>query len=324
MNYYSTNKIRKAFINTTKNPKFQKQILAFYSDMNIFDKLNVENLYLPKGTDEVHISQDDFEKIILLGSIKLERGFKVKRVGVSNPDIYKEMEHFKVNNLIDVKRAISKKMKDGNSIRVLDRLKKSRLALKEKHIREMPEDIEQKRIVSIDFEFSHKKSLITEMGMTVKQGDNTISKHYLIDTAYQTKSNSSLQKRFRYGETEIISLDKMTDIIKSQLSIADYALFHSHQEDIKLFNIHGIWLDDYNQLKILDTQTFHGKQRPLHELLTQYEITHAKSEMHNSGNDAYYTVKLLEKLNNKPKSEVTIDIMPAVENKAKPKMSFKT
>lgn len=323
MNYYSTNKIRKAFINTTKNPKFQKQILAFYSDMNIFDKLNVENLYLPKGTDEVHISQDDFEKIILLGSVKLDRGFKIKRVGVANPDIYKEMEHFKVNNLIDVKRAISQKMKDGNSIRVLDRLKKSRLALKDKHLREMPEDIEQKRIVSIDFEFSHKKSLITEMGMTVKQGDNMISKHYLIDTAYQTKSDSSLQKRFRYGETEIISLDKMTEIIKNQLSIADYALFHSHQEDIKLFNIHGIWLDDYSKLNILDTQTFHGKQKPLHELLTEYGIEYTKKELHNSGNDAYYTVKLLEKLNNKPTPEMVVELLTAVESKTKPKMNLK-
>lgn len=315
MNYYSINKIRKAFINTTKNPKFQKQILAFYNDMNIFNNLNVKNLYLPKATDEVYISQDDFEKIILLGSIKLERGFKIKRVGVSNPDIYKEMEHFKVDNLVDVKRSISQKMKDGNSIRVLDRLKKSRQALKDKHLREIPEDIEQKRIVSIDFEFSHKKSLITEMGMTIKQGDNMISKHYLIDTAYQTKSDSSLQKRFRYGETEIISLDKMTEIVKSQLSIADYALFHSHQEDIKLFNIHGIWLDDYNQLNILDTQTFHGKQRPLHELLTEYGIEYTKKELHNSGNDAYYTVKLLEKLNQKQTQKLVVDAISTVEKK---------
>jgi hypothetical protein len=161
------------------------------------------------------------------------------------------------------------------------------------------------------------------MGMTVKQGDNMISKHYLIDTAYQTKSDSSLQKRFRYGETEIISLDKMTDIVKNQLSIADYALFHSHQEDIKLFNIHGIWLDDYSQLNILDTQTFHGKQKPLHELLTEYGIEYTKKELHNSGNDAYYTVKLLEKLNSKPTPEVAIEVDPPLENKIKPKTSLK-
>lgn len=323
MNYYSTNKIRKSLGNTTKNPKYIKQIHNFYSDANIFNHLSVENVYFPKATDEIHISEDDFEKINVLAALKLNRGFKTKRVGMANPEIYGEMEHYKVNNLVDVNKALSLKVKAGGTIRFDQKVANAKASLKNKLMKELPTDIEEKRIVSIDFEFSNKKDLITEMGMTIKQGDSTISKHYLINTAYESKSDSSLQRRFRYGETEIISLEKMTEIVKSQLSIADYALFHSHQEDIKLFNIHGIWLDDYNQLNILDTQTFHGKQRPLHELLTEYGIEYTKKELHNSGNDAYYTVKLLEKLNNKPTPEVVVELMNAVENKTKPKIGLK-
>jgi DNA polymerase II large subunit len=58
-------------------------------------------------------------------------------------------------------------------------------------------------------------------------------------------------------------------------------------------------------------------------MLTEFEIDHTKKEMHNSGNDAYYTVKLLEKLNIKPIPETVIEIITTVENKIKPKMSIK-
>lgn len=324
MNYYSTNKIRKSLGNTTKNPKSKKQINDFYSDVNIFNILNVENVYLPKGTDEIHISQDDFEKINLLAALKLERGFKTKRVGMANPEIYKEMEAFKVSCIGDVRKAISTKMKEVGGVRLDQKMSMTKTAIKKKLINTIPDDIESKRIVSIDFEFSNKRDLITEMGMTIKQGDNLISKHYLIDTAYESKSDSSLQRRFRFGQTGVITLDQMAEIIKKQLAVADYALFHAHKEDLRLFGVHGIWISDYPQLNILDTQIFYGKQKPLQEMLTEFEIDHTKKEMHNSGNDAYYTVKLLEKLNIKPIPETVIEIITTVEKKIKPKMSIKS
>jgi hypothetical protein len=319
MNYYSTNKIRKSLGNTTKNPKYIKQIYEFYSDSNIFNSLGVEKLYLPKGTDEIHISQDDFEKINLFASLKLERGFKVKRVGMANPEIYKEMEEFKVESIGDVRKAISRKMKEVGGFRLEYKMSLAKTSLKKKLVNEIPVDIEDKRIMSIDFEFSNKKDLITEMGLTIKQGDNIMSTHYLIDTAYETKSDSSLQKRFRFGQTEIITLDQMIDIVKSQLDLADYALFHDHKEDLRLFAIHGIWINDYPQLNILDTQVIYGKQKPLQELLTEYEIDYTKKEMHNSGNDAYYTVKLLEKILNNSKQNQ--EIIEEVKIKSKIKLN---
>lgn len=323
MNYYSTNKIRKSLCNTTKNPKIIKQIHNFYTDLNIFNNLNIENVYLPKGTDEIHISEDDFEKINLLGALKLGRGFKTKRVGKANPEIYKEMVQFKVSSLGEVKKAISSKLKEGGTVKLDQKIAIAKAFLKHNLVNEMPSDIEDKRIVSIDFEFSNKKDLITEMGMTLKQGDNIISKHYLIDTAYESKSDSSLQRRFRFGKTEIISLDKMNEIIKAQLILADYALFHSHQEDLRLFSIHGIWINEYPQLKVIDTQKIEGKQKPLNEMLTDYGIEYSKKELHNSGNDAYYTVKLLENMNNKKKPELTIETKPLVVPKTKTKNNIK-
>lgn len=322
MNYYSTNKIRKSLGNTTKDPKKKKQIIDFYSDSNIFNILKVEKVYFPKGTDEIHISQDDFEKINLFATLKMERGFKVKRVGMANPEIYKEMEEFTVSNIGDVRRAMSTKMKEVGGVRLSEKISITKTALKKMMVNTMPEDIEEKRIVSIDFEFSNKKDLITEMGMTVKQGDNMIPKHYLIDTAYKTKSDSSLQRRFRFGKTEIISLDTMTDIIKGQLELADYALFHSHQEDLRLFGIHGIWISDFKNLQIIDTQRLEGRQKPLQTMLHEYDIDHVKTEMHNSGNDAYYTIKLLEKMNNKKQPEMVDVVIPIIEHKNKPKMSL--
>lgn len=320
MDYFSTSKIRKTLLNTTKDPKLKKKILDFYSDSNIFNVLNVNKVYVPKGTDEIHISGDDFEKINLLAKLKLDRFYKTKRVGKANPEIYKEMLEFKVSSLGDVKREVASKMKEDGGVRLTTKIAVAKAALKKKIIKELPDDLNEKRIVSIDFEFSNKKDLITEMGMTIKQGDNMISKHYLIESAYQIKSDGALQRRFRQGQTEIISLDAMTDIIKKQVALADYALFHDHSEDMRLFNIHGIWVNEYPKLNILDTQIFHGKQRPLKELLETYGVEYKKTEMHNSGNDAYYTMKLLEKINTKP--EATIVQEQTVDNKTKPKLKI--
>jgi len=318
MNYYSTNKIRKSLANTTKSPRKKKQIMDFYSDSNIFNILKVQKVYFPKNTDEIHISQDDFEKINLFATLKMERGFSVKRVGMANPEIYKEMEEFTVANIGDVRKAILAKMKAIGGERLAQKLSNVKKALKKMLVNTLPADIERKRIVSIDFEFSNKKDLITEMGMTVKQGENMISKHYLIDTAYESKSDGSLQRRFRFGKTEIISLDKMTDIIKGQLELADYVLFHSHQEDLRLFGIHGIWISDFKNLQIIDTQRLEGCQKTLQSMLTEYEIDHSKKEMHNSGNDAYYTIKLLDKMNQKPQPQ-SIEV---IEPKNKPKFKL--
>lgn len=115
----------------------------------------------------------------------------------------------------------------------------------------------------------------------------------------------------------------MTDIIKGQLELADYALFHSHQEDLRLFGIHGIWISDFKNLQIIDTQRLEGRQKPLQTMLNEYDIAHTKTEMHNSGNDAYYTIKLLEKMNHKTQPEIEKIIEPNIESKNKPKMSFK-
>lgn len=317
MDYFSTSKIRKSLLNTTKDPKLKKKISDFYSDSNIFNVLNVNKVYIPKGTDEIHISEDDFEKINLLAKLKLDRFYKTKRVGKANPEIYKEMVEFKVSSIGDVKREVALKMKEDGGVRLTTKIAVAKAALKQKLIKELPDDLNEKRIVSIDFEFSNKKDLITEMGMTIKQGDDMISKHYLIESAYQIKSDGALQRRFRQGKTEIISLDTMTDIIKKQLALADYALFHDHGEDMRLFNVHGIWINEYQKLNILDTQVLHGKQRPLQELLETYEIEHKKTEMHNSGNDAYYTMKLLDKLNINNNLELAVDINLTAEKKTK-------
>jgi len=317
MNYFSTNKIRKSLVNTAKDPKDKKNILEFFSDDSIFNKLNVNKLYIPKGTDEIHISQDDFEKLILLAALKINRKFKSKRVGTANPEIYKEMESFNVSNLNEVKNIIASKMENGDAIKLVEQISTAATALKEKLVKEMPEKLNEKRIVSIDFEFSNKKDLITEMGVTVKQGDNIISKHYLIKGAYQIKSDASLQRRFRFGKTEKVSVDQMKDIINKQLELADYALFHAHKEDMRLLGIYGIWINEYPKLNILDTQLLEGRLMPLQRMLDKYEIEHAGKELHNSGNDAYYTMKLLEKLNIKSNPELTVDIDSIVENKRK-------
>lgn len=58
-------------------------------------------------------------------------------------------------------------------------------------------------------------------------------------------------------------------------------------------------------------------------MLNEYDIAHAKTEMHNSGNDAYYTIKLLEKMNIKPQPEIKKVVEPTIAHKNKPKIRLR-
>ncbi len=301
MNYFNTNKIRRTLSNTTKDSNIKSKINSFFSNQNIFNNLDVKKVYIPKDSDEIHISQDDFEKIILLASLKLKRTFKAKAVGIANQEIFKEMEEFKVSSLSEVNKIISLKIENNGIVKITEKLSMTKEALKNKLLKEIPDEINKKRILSIDFEFSNKNDLITEMGITIKDGEKIVSKHYLIKGAYQIKSDLSLQKRFRFGKTEKISVEKMQEILKEELNKADYCVFHSYKEDIRLLGIYGIWISDYQKVNILDTQILNGKITSLQSMLDKYEINHTKKELHNSGNDAYYTIKLLENMIQKDK-----------------------
>lgn len=154
-------------------------------------------------------------------------------------------------------------------------------------------EIEGKRLVSLDVEkfvFAHH---ILEFGITVFENGRLTTFHYIIKE-YLNKSNkkvSKLDKRefYNFGESILISIDELSDILNSHVTIDSILVGHSVHNDLKM-------LGDYYtcNVKIADTQMMEGNRKSLQALLEMFQIEH--SNLHNSGNDAYYTMLALLKM----------------------------
>lgn len=326
MNLYSTRKIRKAFVSLSKEPNVRKKINNYFSDESIFNRLGVKECHIPAASDEIFITEDDLSKISLLGKLKYDKFFSVKKVPKANLDIHSNPEKFEVKSFSELLKILKTKQKMDNIVPLNKRIQIQRSTIKEKLLHEMPNDLAQAKIVSLDFEFFQSKEMITEFGISVKEGDIVNSYHYLLKNAHEIKSDTSLQRKFRFGETKVVTIDEMKVIINDHLTSADYLLFHDYIADYKLLNLYGMPLDKFENLKIIDTQFMHRdinnltsyKGITLSELLTEANIEHKKSVLHNSGNDARYTLELLIKYNDKTPSidiEISPDILPVISIK---------
>lgn len=104
--------------------------------------------------------------------------------------------------------------------------------------------------------------------------------------------------KFNFGQSRFLSLKSALNYVKSVLNTPDSCLIgHNIKADIKfLKNVSASKLD----LPIFDTQIIY-KQATLSDnlfglvrVLNEIEIPH--SNLHNAGNDAYYTLEVFKKL----------------------------
>lgn len=171
-------------------------------------------------------------------------------------------------------------------------------------------EINHKKIISIDFEFKildNEGFFVTECGISISNKGVVSNQHFLIKENYQTKRGykAYLQEQFLFGKTRIIPEDMLGEILEKNLENADIVIFHEKREDIQILEQFGIELVNSEKLSIMDTQlcykrhfidtTEKNKQRiTLEDLLEGLKI---KNEfLHNSGNDAHYTLQLLLKM----------------------------
>jgi hypothetical protein len=190
----------------------------------------------------------------------------------------------KVEQIIELskeKRTLSRKIFDG----------KSNLA----------RDFINSKVLAIDFEYFKTDQFysITEIGIAVNEKDNITGYHFLIQENYQKKKNAHLQGKFNFGETKVIEIKQIRDIIEHLLKDSQYILFHTEKYDMEILQQFGIRL---NNTQIVDTQAAYQRyykhhdipKEKLRNLLNVFKIPF--KNLHNAGNDAYYTLMLLQKM----------------------------
>lgn len=185
-------------------------------------------------------------------------------------------------------------------------------------VEDFPTNLKNSRILSLDFEYSNDH--IYEFGMSIFNNDKIADKYFITNLKTGTRAN---QFQFNFGESTIVPIEKMVGMLRQQLSQADYLLLHGGYNDIALLNRYNIELDEFPNIKIIDTYHLYPKyfnnnsqdNSTLVDLLNRFNIEH--THLHNAGNDAHYTLQMLMEMDKAIQSNDLVS-----ENQQKEKLSL--
>lgn len=308
----------------------RKDLEDFFCNKNIYNNLSINNIYINKNITNVsYISEDDLARISLIASLKFNSNFDYSKFKyelfseniytyqINSHETYLEkiIEHGRKPEIVEIRQKANKLKKE------------SIFELKKAHT-DLPLEFQNKNIVSIDFEFREKNKSIPfdscyEFGITKKYNDTIEHSHYIInnETLKKGKYKEKLEKKFKFGKSISIKVNDIADIIKSTLENTDYLVLHGSSAELKIFRDNNIQFPE--TLKVLDTQLIIEKHfndiitgSSLKSSLEAFELQ--KSHVHNSGNDAAYTMNLFNTMVEKIKLTFNLNIN---QNKYKMQMS---
>lgn len=339
MKLYEIAKIKKYFKNNNKLMEDRNTLDDFLSPKSFYDKLYIRNLYADTTKESTYyIDEKELEVLTLLCSAKYSGNFdysdfpstelndNIKLYKVKSYDDY--LESLKAHGLSEEMLELVRKRKEVEK-EVANRKKNINQPFAV-DIKNLSLDFHNKKIVCVDFEFFHKGSdhkLLNcfEFGVSIKdKHGNYYHKHYLIEETYQKKGKASigLQSKFRFGETETISHNEVKKVLEDYFKDADYLLFHDMGSELRIFRQNNIFFDK-QKIKVLDTQQMQKNfengdfiAKKLKALLSIHGMP--DFDLHNSGNDAAYTLMLLMKMSEKYKEQQQISKKnKKIEKKAK-------
>lgn len=298
----------------------RKELEDFFCNQNIYNNLSINNIYINKKISNVsYISEDDLARISLIASFKFNSNFDYSKFkyDLFSEDIYtypinsyetyieRTIEHGRKPEIIDIRQKANKIKKELS------------IELKKAHT-EVLVEFQDKNIVSIDFEFMEKNKSIPfdscyEFGITKKYNDIIEHSHYIIDNENLKKGKykEELEKKFKFGKSISIKVNEIEDIINSTLENTDYLILHGSSAELKIFRDNNIQFPE--TLKVLDTQLIVEKH--FQDKITRSSLKSSlkafglqKSDVHNSGNDAAYTMNLFNTMVKKIKLTFNLDI----------------
>jgi len=309
------------------------EIMDFFHMKNIFDNLDVDKVYMNDKHPPMFIDSESLSKICLLASAKFSLPFKYKEFYESNKAmivIPKGLEDTKIYNVKKFEDVIvaldehSKTSTYGIQEQKKDEEKNAKKKVKVEKLEKVLEanrqvkreafnratnlnrDLVSPSIVSIDFEFKILKNgyEITELGIAKNKDGVITTEHYLVEEFYQNKRNRALQERFEFGDTKKVSVNELKSIIENSLKDTKYVLFHEQREDFEILKTLGIDIEHTKNFDVLDTQLAYKRYfreqgsnpdgAKLKDLLVAFKVKH--DNLHNAGNDAHYTLQLLQKM----------------------------
>lgn len=152
-----------------------------------------------------------------------------------------------------------------------------------------------KKLISFDFSYDNDYNLV-DVGISSCFDKKQIYKHYIVEENYsKTQSKHSKYFSFNFGKTKIRNLKNIKRIVNEMVMNSDCVLLHDSSNDIRVLEKIALEPSMYES-KIIDTSVIFNHNKQLTSERTSLKDLLIKSgigfkSLHNSGNDAAYTLK---------------------------------
>lgn len=297
---FSFSSIRMAILSGAHTDEDHHRLKLELNPINIIDSLGVNTFcfYINKSFG---ILKNDFMKIVKALK-KKKLNFDVKNESLKELTDFHIIKFTGGNELISYFQNVSMnstherpRLSENQMLREcsISNVDDCRKYLQEKNPRILCLDIEIQ--TNTDTEFQP-----TEFGIVYYENGVETYQHYLIEDFYKLKVGGALQKKFHFGNTEIISFDDFVIKMSDLLMKTDMFIAHSVNSENHYLSKAGISLSGIVD-SVVDTQYIfkdfdrkHIKPVSLMDMLTFLKIPH--KHLHNSGNDAAYTWLAFKKI----------------------------
>lgn len=287
---YSIREIRDKIFNKI-SIRNRTEIANYISVKNLYKDLVIDEYFINKEKNDCYISVIDFIKLITFINLKNNSNLTLD---IFKSEVYAYILFTKISNSNEAQYL------DVNFDYILSRpnLKQTINSIFKNEIKT------GKTIISFDFSFNPQYDIV-DVGISYYNGKIQKNYHYLVKENIPNKfSENSNYLSFHFGKTEVKDYDKVINIVSMFIQQADVILLHDTSNDLKA--LCKINLDRLlDNKKVIDTSLIfkieddkliveHTSTRvSLKELLKISNISYSK--LHNSGNDAAYTLKLFMK-----------------------------
>lgn len=300
--YIAAETVRKINMPHKEKKTFQQNFSEFVKLVNIIELKFLKEIYMSYKSEFFLCEADAFAFVAI---IKETFGIDIQPVAHEEP-----VEVIRLENFISFKDMINQAREAMSSPEA--KSKKDEAKVKEPSIlsgfntfvKPLPKNIQNVRILSMDFEYDQNKDFqISECGMSSYFNGHVVHEHYIIEGNYENKKYYNLQFKFNFGESKIIKLSELLSIMKDRIANADYILGHNVAAEYLVLKHYGFNLADMQHIAGLDTQRIFASKfnydtehthLSLGDMLSQLAIAH--DSLHNAGNDAAYALKAFVKM----------------------------
>ena len=275
------------------------EIGNFISISNLFTQLSISEYLVDVENKECYISFMDFIKLCSYINTTYQVQYHVK----SFNSMTKPSEKFTIINALEHAQYL-----DSTFQYITEHQEHKKHFFDSMFLKELKMN---QTITAFDFSYNTSHEIV-DIG--ISYFDNNIQKnyHFIVEENMPEEFSSNTKYfSFNFGKTEVKKLKTILDFIKLFTNQADVILLHDCSNDMKVIEALGM-AELFASKKIIDTSLIfnsteiNGKvvqsndRISLKNLLLKSKISY--SQLHNSGNDAFYTLKAFLKNLKKHKS----------------------